>query len=71
MRKLKRTMKLLKNTIWYNEKGFGLNEILGIAAGIIIAALVVIPGLRNFSQNIIETLVNWWSTIQSKIFLLN
>lgn len=49
--------------------GFGLNEFLGIAAAVIIAALVVIPGLKTFSENVLTGLNNWWSTISSKIFL--
>lgn len=47
--------------------GFGLNEVLGIAAGIIIAALIVIPGLKGFARDIIEKLNNWWEEAQTNL----
>lgn len=50
-----------------SKKGFGLNEVLGIAAGIIIAALIVIPGLKNFAKDIIDKLTAWWSTAQTNL----
>jgi len=51
-----------------SKKGFGINEIIGIAAGVIIAAVVVIPGLRTFAQTIMSELTSWWSGISSSIF---
>lgn len=52
-----------------NKMGFGLNEVLGIAAGIIIAALIVIPGLKSFADGIIDSLNDWWGEIvQGNIF---
>jgi hypothetical protein len=49
--------------------GFGMNELLGIAAALILAAFVVIPGLRNFAGDVIEGLTGWWEgPIMSKIF---
>ena len=51
-----------------NKKGFGLNEVIGIAAGIIIAALVVIPGLRNFAEGLMSSLDTWWGNMSSEIF---
>jgi len=49
--------------------GFGMNELLGIAAALIIAAFVIIPGLREFADSVMDRLQNWWSTtIVSKIF---
>jgi len=51
-----------------SKKGFGINEIIGIAAGVIIAAVVVIPGLRTFAQTIMSELTTWWSGISSSIF---
>lgn len=51
------------------NEGFGMNELLGIAAALIIAAFVIIPGLRGLAASIMEKLENWWAnTIVSKIF---
>ena len=50
-----------------NKKGFGLNEILGIAAGIIIAALIVIPGLKTFAGDVLGYLNDWWETAQTDL----
>jgi hypothetical protein len=51
-----------------SRKGFGLNEVIGIAAGIIIAAAIVIPGLRQFAQSLLDKLDNWWSTMANNVF---
>ncbi|HHW01033.1 MAG TPA: hypothetical protein GXX36_15975 [Clostridiaceae bacterium] len=51
------------------KEGFGMNELLGIAAALIIAAFIIIPGLRNIAQSIMTKLQDWWNdTIVSKIF---
>ena len=51
-----------------NQKGFGLNEVIGIAAGIIIAVVVVIPGLQGFAGNILSNLTNWWNNMAANVF---
>jgi hypothetical protein len=48
--------------------GFGLNEVIGIAAGIIIAVVVVIPGLQSFAGNILDNLTNWWNNMAASVF---
>jgi phosphoribosylformylglycinamidine synthase len=48
--------------------GFGLNEMLGTAAAIIIAAFVIIPGLRTFAGVVISKLNTWWTSISTSIF---
>ncbi len=48
--------------------GFGLNEVIGIAAGIIIAVVVVIPGLRQFAASVLNQLTQWWNNMASGIF---
>lgn len=54
------------------NEGVGLGEILGIAAVLIIAAFVIIPGLRSFAANIMTQLGNWWNnTIAGEIFPSN
>ena len=50
------------------KSGFGLNEVIGIAAGIIIAVVVVIPGLQEFAGNILTNLMNWWNNMASSVF---
>ena len=54
-----------------NKAGFGMNEILGIAAGIIIAALIIVPGLKSLAGSIMNKLINWWSTMESGFFSIN
>lgn len=52
-----------------DNRGFGMNELLGIAAALIIAAFVIIPSLRTFANSIMTGLDNWWdATISTRIF---
>jgi hypothetical protein len=51
-----------------DKKGFGLNEVIGIAAGIIIAVVVVIPGLRGFAGSILDNLTSWWNGMAASVF---
>ena len=51
------------------RKGFGINEVIGIAAGVIIAALVVIPGLQAFAADVIDRLGTWWSDMADTMFV--
>ncbi len=48
--------------------GFGMNEILGVAAALIIAAFIIIPQLRSFATNIMAQLSTWWTDIAKIIF---
>lgn len=51
------------------QDGFGMNEILGIAATLIIAAFIIIPQLSAFSEKIMGGLSDWWTnTIAKKLF---
>lgn len=50
------------------NRGFGLNEVIGIAAAIIIAAIVVIPGLQTFAQSVIDNLDTWWGNMAESMF---
>jgi len=46
-----------------------MNELLGIAAALIIAGFVVVPGLRALADSIMTELKNWWdNTIKASIF---
>lgn len=49
--------------------GFGMNELLGIAAALILAAFVIIPGLRLFAGSVMTGLNGWWgNTISTELF---
>ncbi len=50
------------------KKGFGVNEIIGIAAGVIIAVLIVVPGLRSFASSVMQELSSWWSGMSDSLF---
>jgi hypothetical protein len=50
----------------------GIGFILTIIASLIVAAFVLIPGVRTFGGNVITGLTNWWSTnISPSIFPTN
>ena len=51
-----------------SRDGFGLNEVIGIAAGIIIAVVVVIPGLQSFAADVLDQLTDWWDGMAAGIF---
>ena len=51
-----------------SKKGFGVNEIIGIAAGVIIAVLIVVPGLRSFASSVMQELSDWWRGIADSLF---
>lgn len=51
--------------------GFGMSELLGIAAALILAAFIIIPQLKIFAGNVMAGLSYWWgNTIYNKIFPL-
>ena len=50
------------------RRGFGINEVIGIAAGVIIAALVVIPGLQTFAGDVLTRLGTWWNDMATTMF---
>ncbi len=54
-----------------HRSGFGLNEVIGIAAAILIAVVVVIPGLRSFAEEVISKLGDWWNTMSAELFSSN
>ena len=53
--------KRFKKAISYlkNQNGFGLYEVVGIAAVLIVAAFVVIPGFRTFAENVMGEMDTW------------
>jgi hypothetical protein len=49
--------------------GFGMNELLGIAIALILAAFIIIPGLKIFAGSVMTGLNDWWDhTIITKLF---
>lgn len=62
-------MKMKSKEFCKKKDGFGINELLGIGAALIIAGFVVIPGLRTFAGEVITKLNSWWTTnIMGSIF---
>lgn len=52
-----------------NKKGFGVQEVLGIAAMFIIAGFIFIPGLQALAKSVIDGLQDWFDkTISTNIF---
>ena len=61
--------RIIKDRFLLNAGGFGMNELLGLAAALIIAGFVVIPGLRGLAEDILKGIEDWWSaTIKGEIF---
>lgn len=56
---------------WDNERGeLGMNAIIGIAIGLIIAAFILIPGIQRFATQIMTDMQTWWTNaISSKVFI--
>jgi hypothetical protein len=52
-----------------NRGEMALNQVLGIAIALIIAAFVTIPTLRTFAGTVLTSLTNWYNTsIATKVF---
>ena len=63
-KKIKKAMRYLNN-----QNGFGLYEVIGIAAVLIVAAFVVIPGFRTFAENVMGEMDTWVNdSIFGKLF---
>jgi hypothetical protein len=65
---VRESIKYFKSEIRRND-GFGLQEVLGIAAVLIVASFVIIPGFRTFAGTILTALTNWFTTtVQTRLF---
>ncbi len=51
-----------------NKRGFGVSEIIGIGTVLVIAAAIVIPGLKEISKDIIDKTKGWVSDEFDTIF---
>lgn len=61
-------LSLYTRLLFGKRDGFGMNELLGIAAALILAAFIIIPQLRIFATNVMSGLSTWWDTIDIKVF---
>lgn len=66
--KMKLKSFFLKGRLWVDNRGFGMNELLGIAAALIIAGFIIIPGLKGLAEGIMLRLEGWWGDIVGDIF---
>lgn len=64
--KIKKKGRIIRNLT--GKRGFGINEIIGVAAGVIIAAVIVVPGLRTFASSVMTKLSTWWDTVAATMF---
>lgn len=49
-----------------NNRGqFALDIALGMAVVLVISAFIVIPGLKDLSNNFMTAMSNWWNTTMS------
>lgn len=49
-----------------SERGeFGISSLIGVAIGLIIAAFVLIPGVRAFAGKIMTDMGSWWNNVVS------
>ncbi len=58
----------LKGRLWVDNRGFGMNELLGIAAALIIAGLIIIPGFKGLADSMMDGLEGWWKDIADGLF---
>lgn len=66
---MKKAIQVLMTRIFEERGDFGMNAVIGIAIGLIVAAFILIPGIENFADTIISDMQNWWSNgITSTLF---
>lgn len=47
----------------FDEKGeFGIGVLISIATALIVAAFVLVPGVRDFAGTVMDGMDTWWST---------
>lgn len=62
--------KILNCKLLKDERGeFGMSSIIGVALGLIVAAFILIPGVKTFATNIIADMQTWWTaTVSGQVF---
>lgn len=52
-----------------NERGqFAVDLIIGIVVSIVLAAVIVMPNMETFIQEMMDAMTDWWNSIQTEIF---
>lgn len=65
--RVKRIVALFKKPL-QNNAGWGKEEIIAIAITLMIAGLVMIPGLKTFASNVMSEVDSYFDSMKSKIF---
>lgn len=60
--KEKQTGKKIRRFLQDESGEFGLNTVIGVAIGLIVAAFVVLPGIRSFADLVMDHMSLWWET---------
>lgn len=63
-----RAAKLPTQKSWRKRSGFGLNEVIGIAITVTVAALIVAPGVQGLAQTVITNMNTWFTSISGDLF---
>jgi hypothetical protein len=63
-----RATKLPTQRSWRKRSGFGLNEVIGIAITVTVAALIVAPGVQGLAQTAITNMNTWFTSISGDLF---
>lgn len=66
------TTSTIKGALRNNRGDIGLGTLISIAVAIIVAAFVMIPGLKSFGSSVIGSMNDWWTnTVKTEIFPTN
>lgn len=59
-----------KVKVWFkqNRGDAGIGFIIAIAASVVIAAFILIPGVSDFADGVITSMSTWWGDVASDIF---
>lgn len=54
-----------------NKRGeFALSTMLGVIATLVVASLVVIPGMKIMAKDMLGSLSTWWADTSSTLFTI-
>lgn len=61
--------KIFRRIIKCERGEFGISSLIGVAIGLIIAAFVLIPGVRGFAGQIMTDMSKWWTnSVSGQVF---
>lgn len=67
--KVKRLEESIQKKLVSTQGELGMGTLIAIAVAIIVAAFVMIPGLKDFSKAVLKSMNDWWTnTVQTEIF---